>query len=131
MTDVSRAALQQTATGATLKPYWTSAWQSASRAATSLSTCRAACHLMDVLLKLHIVPFSAVSDNVQSLLLSIELSGPALLVETSSSLMTTIMRQRAHENPTHFNATSERILSWLFSKWTPSMCFQSPIFKSL
>jgi ataxia telangiectasia mutated family protein len=86
---------------------------------------------MDVLLKLQIVPFSAVSDNVQSLLLSIELSGPTLLVETSSSLMTTIMRQRAHENPAHFNATSERILSWLFSKWTPSKCFLSPIFKSL
>jgi ataxia telangiectasia mutated family protein len=86
---------------------------------------------MDVLLKLQIVPFSAVSDNVQSLLLSIELSGPTLLVETSSSLMTTIMRQRVHENPTHFNATSERILSWLFSKWTPSKCFRSPVLKSL
>jgi ataxia telangiectasia mutated family protein len=78
---------------------------------------------MDVLLKLHIVPFSVVSDNVQSMLLSIELSGPALLTETSSSLMTTMMRERIHENPTHFNATSERILSWLFSKWTPSKCF--------
>jgi ataxia telangiectasia mutated family protein len=77
MTDVSRAALQQTATGATLKPYWTSAWQSASRAATSLSTCRAACHLMDVLLKLQIVPFSAVSDNVLAPFHRIERSGIA------------------------------------------------------
>jgi ataxia telangiectasia mutated family protein len=80
---------------------------------------------MDVLLKLRIVPFSVVSDNVQSMLLSIELSGPALLTETSSSLMTTMMRERINENPTHFNATSERILSWLFSKWTPSKCFWS------
>jgi ataxia telangiectasia mutated family protein len=78
---------------------------------------------MDVLLNLHIVPFSVVSDNVQSMLLSIELSGPALLTETSSSLMATMMRERIHENPTHFNATSERILSWLFNKWTPSKCF--------
>jgi ataxia telangiectasia mutated family protein len=85
---------------------------------------------MDVLLRLQIVPFSAVSDNVQSMLLSIELSGPALLTESSSSLMTTIMRQRVHENPTHFNATSERLLSWLFSKWTPSKCFPSSFFTS-
>jgi ataxia telangiectasia mutated family protein len=122
MTNFHRAALQQNATLVTLRPYWMSAWQSASRAATSISNSRAACHLMDVLLKLEIVPFSAVSDIAQSMLLSIELSGPALLTETSSSLLTTIIRERVHENPTHFNATSERILSWLFSKWTPSKC---------
>lgn len=85
-----------------------------------MSVCRTACHLMDVLLRLNIVPFSAVSETVQSMLLSIELSGPALLTETSSSLMTTIIRERTKENPTHFNSTSERILNWLLSKWTPS-----------
>jgi ataxia telangiectasia mutated family protein len=111
ITNVYRAALQRNAAHATLKPYWISAWQSASRAATSISVSRAACHLMDVLLKLQVVPFSTVSDIAQSMLLSIE---------SSSSLLTTIMRERIQENPTHFNATSERILSWLFSKWTPS-----------
>jgi ataxia telangiectasia mutated family protein len=78
---------------------------------------------MDVLLKLEILPFSAVSDTAQSMLLSIELSGPALFTETSASLLTTILRERVHENPTHFHPTSERILSWLFSRWTPSKCF--------
>ncbi|EAT82694.2 hypothetical protein SNOG_10359 [Parastagonospora nodorum SN15] len=120
MIGLAGAALQRTATHASLKSYWISAWQSASRAATSMSVSRAASHLMDVLLRLQIVPFSAVSDIVQSMLLSIELSGPAALTETSSSLMATIMRERMQENPTHFNTTSERVLSWLFSKWTPS-----------
>lgn len=85
-----------------------------------MSNSRAASHLMDVLLKLRIVPYFAVSDTVQSMLHSIELSGPALLTETSSSLLTTIMRERVRESPTHFNATSERVLSWLLTKWTPS-----------
>jgi ataxia telangiectasia mutated family protein len=119
-TNIFRAALQENAKNATLQPYWISAWQSASRAATSVSNSRTACHLMDILLKFRIVPFSAVSDTVQSMLLSIELSGPALLTETSSSLLTTIMQERVQENPTHFNTTSERVLSWLFTKWTPS-----------
>jgi ataxia telangiectasia mutated family protein len=61
------------------------------------------------------------------MLLSIELSGPALLTETSSSLLTTIIRERVHENPTHFTMTSERILSWLFSKWTPSKFDHRPL----
>jgi ataxia telangiectasia mutated family protein len=75
---------------------------------------------MDVLLKLKIVPFSSVSETVQNMLMSIELSGPALLTETSSALMTTLIRERINENPTHYNITAERALNWLFSKWTPS-----------
>ncbi|KAH8722404.1 hypothetical protein GQ44DRAFT_711767 [Phaeosphaeriaceae sp. PMI808] len=121
MIGLAGAALQRTATHVTLRPYWISAWQSASRAATSFSISRAACHLMDVLLKLNIVPFSDVSGLVQSMLLSIELSGPASLTETSSSLLATIIQARNQENPTHLNFTSERILSWLLSKWTPSL----------
>lgn len=117
---ICRAALQQSATHSTLRLNWISTWQTASRAITSPSLSRAACHLMDVLLKLRLVPFPAVSDIVQSTLLSIELSGPAMLTESSSSLLSTIMRERVHENPTNFNSTSERILSWLLNKWTPS-----------
>ncbi|KAL6709090.1 Serine/threonine-protein kinase tel1 [Coniothyrium glycines] len=115
------AALQKAARHATLRSCWISAWQSASRAMTSVSTSRAACHLMDILLRLGIVPFPTVSETVQSLLLSIELSGPASLTESSSSLLTTIIRERTKENPTHFNATAERILNWFLSKWTPSI----------
>ena len=85
-----------------------------------MSTSRAACHLMDVILRLNIVPFSAISETVQAMLLSIELNGPALLTETSSSFLTTIIRERIQENPTHFHSTAERILNWLLSKWTPS-----------
>jgi ataxia telangiectasia mutated family protein len=82
---------------------------------------------MDVLLRLNIVPFSAVSETVQSMLLSIELSGPASLTETSSSLLITILQERIKENPTHFNPTAERVLSWLLSKWTPSKCSSNPL----
>ncbi|KAI4954006.1 hypothetical protein J4E91_001715 [Alternaria rosae] len=121
MIGLAGAALQQSASHLTLLPYWISAWQSASRAVTSVSISRAACHLMDVLLRLNIVPFSAVSETVQSLLLSIELSGPALLTESSSSLLTTILQERIKENPTHFSSTAERILNWLLTKWTPSL----------
>jgi serine-protein kinase ATM len=81
---------------------------------------------MDVLLKLEIVPFIAVSDTIQSMLLSIELTGPSLFTDTSSSLLTTIVREHVKENPTHFNQTAEKIMSWLFSKWTPSKYLPCP-----
>lgn len=78
---------------------------------------------MDVLIRLNIVPFSAVSGTAQAILISIELNGPALLIESSSSLMTTILMERVKENPTHFSATAERVLNWLLGKWTPSKCY--------
>jgi ataxia telangiectasia mutated family protein len=78
---------------------------------------------MHVLLKLMIVPFTAVSEMVQTMLLSIELSGPALLTESSSLLLTTVIQERIIENPTYYNQTAERVLNWLISKWTPSERF--------
>ncbi|KAF2259280.1 hypothetical protein CC78DRAFT_621172 [Lojkania enalia] len=120
MIAIAAAAFQQCSSSSSLSSYWISAWQSASRVVTSISSSRAACHLMDVLLKLDIVPFSAVSETLQTMLLSIELSGPVILTETSSALLTTLIQKRVAENPTHYNQTAERILNWLFSKWTPS-----------
>ncbi|KAL5377435.1 hypothetical protein DPSP01_009773 [Paraphaeosphaeria sporulosa] len=121
MIALAAIACQQQATKDALKPYWSSVWQSATRAVTSLSSCRAACHLMDVLLKLDVVSFSTVTASVQNMLFSIELSGPALLTETSAAFMTTLIRERVKENPTSHDVTAERILNWLFGKWTPHL----------
>ncbi|KAF1996760.1 hypothetical protein P154DRAFT_622966 [Amniculicola lignicola CBS 123094] len=118
---ITAAAFQLSSKSVELQPLWITAWQSASRAVTSVSSSRAACHLMDVLLRLKIVPFVMVSETVQSFLLSIELSGPGLLTETSASLLTTIIKDRVAENPTHYNQTAERVLNWLLTKWTPSL----------
>lgn len=74
---------------------------------------------MHVLLKLDVVSFSTVSVSLQSMLISIELSGPALLTETSVAFMTTLIRERVRENPTSYDITADRVLNWLFSKWTP------------
>lgn len=118
-TDSNRTAFQKTATRPPLKPFWSSVWKSASRAVTSVSTCRAACHLMDMLLRLEIIPFSTITADAQSMVFSVELNGPALLTETSVAFMTTIIQERVRENPTNLDATAERVLNWLFGKWAP------------
>ncbi|KAF1922871.1 uncharacterized protein M421DRAFT_426490 [Didymella exigua CBS 183.55] len=121
MVALAAAAFQATAKHHTLLPSWISAWQTAARAVASPSLSRPACHLMNVLLKVGIVPFTAVSDTIQSMLISIELTGPSSLTDSSSSLLTAILRERMKENPTHFNQSAERIISWLVSMWTPSL----------
>lgn len=54
------------------------------------------------------------------MLVSIEMTGPSTLTDSSSSLLTAILRERMKENPTHFHYSAERIISWLITKWTPS-----------
>ena len=74
---------------------------------------------MNVLLQLEIIPFASVGADAQNILFSIELNGPALLTDSSMALMTTLTRERVRENPTSFVTTAERVLNWLFGKWTP------------
>jgi ataxia telangiectasia mutated family protein len=75
---------------------------------------------MNALLRLEIVPFSAVSETIQSMLTSIELNGPALLTEASANLLSTVIQQKIIESPTQYTYTAERVLNWFLSKWTPS-----------
>lgn len=86
---------------------------------------------MLMLLKFGIVQFSTVTANIQSMVFSIELNGPALLTETSLALMTTIIYERVRENPTNFDVTAERVLNWLFGKWAPRKCPANPTEGSL
>ena len=74
---------------------------------------------MNTMLKLEVIAFATVTVNVQSMLSSVELNGPALLTETSIALMITLIRERVRENPTNFDAAAERVLNWLFGKWNP------------
>ncbi|PVH96335.1 hypothetical protein DM02DRAFT_569817, partial [Periconia macrospinosa] len=118
---LAATAFQRTAISPALSDLWISAWRTAFRVITSSSSSRAACHFMDVVLRLKIVPFSAVSETVQTMLVSLELNGPALLAESTTSLMTTLIQEKIAENPTHYNQTAERVLNWLLNKWTPSL----------
>ncbi|KAF2744994.1 hypothetical protein M011DRAFT_470010 [Sporormia fimetaria CBS 119925] len=117
---LAAAAFQKGSQSPTLLPLWSSVFQSAARVMTSASSSRAACHLMNVLLNLKIISFSSISELVQSMLLSIELNGPALLTDSSSSFLTTVLHQKVTENPTDYKYTAERVLNWFLSKWTPS-----------
>jgi hypothetical protein len=80
---------------------------------------------MDVILKLKLIPYESISETAESMLSSIELNGPALLADSSSSLWTTLIRLRTAENPSFFGQTSDRVLHWFFSKWSPSESFNS------
>lgn len=75
---------------------------------------------MDVLLRLELVQYASVHESIESIFLSLDLNGPAILAESSMSLFVTIMNQAAAANPSSTKRISERIVGWLFGKWLPS-----------
>jgi ataxia telangiectasia mutated family protein len=112
--------IQKTARNTDLSSVWVNVFNLAARKVATASTCRAASHLMNVLLNLNIVRYLSVATVVETILSSVELHGPASFGDSSAFLWITFMKAKAAENPSASAALSDRILRWLFGKWIPS-----------
>jgi ataxia telangiectasia mutated family protein len=75
---------------------------------------------MNVMLKLNLVQYSSIVAVLENMLSSVDLHGPTLLSDSSTSLWATLIRLKASENPSSAIGISERVLQWMFNKWTPS-----------
>ncbi|KAI9676638.1 MAG: Serine/threonine-protein kinase tel1 [Trizodia sp. TS-e1964] len=121
MVCIASCAFQSIASAPSLSSDWLGIWRLAARNATSASSCRAACHLMHVILDLKIVTFSSVADMVESNLASLDISGPAIPADSALSLWALILRKRNHEILSGSMVASERLLHWFFKKWNPDL----------
>ncbi|KAI9879869.1 MAG: Serine/threonine-protein kinase tel1 [Pleopsidium flavum] len=120
MLGIASCVYQSNAQSLDLSAQWLQIWNLAARNIPSSSACRAACHLMGVILAHDLVEYGAIADVVDGIVTSVELNGPALLVDSSLSLWSLIVEYRQRENPSATHITSERILHWLFSRWNPA-----------
>jgi serine-protein kinase ATM len=118
---ISSCAYQTTANSTSLRAEWPQIWQLASRRATSPSTCRFACHLMQVIIELRLVDYPSIAASVESMTSSIEISGPGALVDSALSLWALLMRRRNAEVRGITGVSSDRLLQWLFSRWNPGV----------
>ncbi|KAL4968895.1 DNA-binding protein kinase TEL1 [Aspergillus stella-maris] len=101
-----------------LKRYWQQAWDLTTRALTSQSTSRAACHLLNIILHYGLLDYSAVSETVNSMLSFVNLNGPATLSDASLDLWATVVRMIAQTNPGSASHASGQICAWLRDAWT-------------
>ncbi|KAL0263600.1 Serine/threonine-protein kinase tel1 [Diplodia seriata] len=122
MLGTASCAVQLASSSPELRELWTTVWQLCSRNVTTGSTCRAAAHSMDVILRLGLVEFGSIAEIVEAMISSVELRGPAVLSESCCSLWLTMFDVRSSESPHSSHVTIDRMLRWLFLKWTPSKC---------
>ncbi|KAA8892921.1 hypothetical protein FN846DRAFT_923968 [Sphaerosporella brunnea] len=98
---------------------WIHVWQLCARYATSQATCRIACHIMRILISQDLITYPGIAKDVDSMLQSIDINGPAILCDSSLALWRLILAKRStvvHSN--HFDP-GERLFQWCSSKWRP------------
>lgn len=103
-----------------LKQLWSRVWELASRAIPSQMAGRASSLLLDVLLRQRLAPIPSVTQSLEQMLQFVELTGPGLVADSTISFWITGVGILLQESPGSAKGLYERLLRWLFSKWTPS-----------
>ncbi|KAL1966845.1 hypothetical protein VTN77DRAFT_3810 [Rasamsonia byssochlamydoides] len=101
-----------------LKPYWQQIWDLASRASVSQVTSRAACILMETLLRFELLDYSEVTETIRSMLSAVDLNGPSVLCDSSLMLWARIIKMRLHTASGLGLDASKQICNWLRGVWT-------------
>lgn len=79
---------------------------------------RAACALLEAIVRLELVDFAGLTDNIRSMLSSMELNGPSALCDTSLRLLTTLFDKRLHTVAGLGVDSVKGVCNWLRSSWT-------------
>lgn len=101
-----------------LRPHWQQIWDLSSRAAASHGTSRAACGLMDSMLRFRLLGQAEVMESVGAMLTAMDINGPAMLCDSSLMLLTRILRLRLHVASKGGLDTSREICNWLRRAWS-------------
>ena len=117
---VTGCAYQIASTDDTLSAHWASMWQLACRAMANANTCRTACAVLCMMIRLKLVPSGPVSELFQSLAVAFELSGPNILCDTAVEFGRLAMAQSISISPSSASTIGNSIVGWLLRRWTPS-----------
>ncbi|OAG42830.1 hypothetical protein AYO21_02781 [Fonsecaea monophora] len=98
--------------------FWPQVWDAASRAMAVNSTTRAACHALDVLLRIGTLESSISGKSLDSALFGGGNNGPSSLTDTSLLLMTRALRSKLLDNERRFESFGLKVISWLAARWT-------------
>ncbi|KAI1212423.1 uncharacterized protein F4807DRAFT_416061 [Annulohypoxylon truncatum] len=112
--------LQPSATDNDLRTLWKQVWQIAVRAVSMTASCRASSVLLHSILTHELVPYSHIADDINSMIMSSDVNGPAVVTDSSLILMTTLLNVRNIQVPSASYATCNHVVRWMFFRWDPA-----------
>ncbi|KFA46746.1 hypothetical protein S40293_08118 [Stachybotrys chartarum IBT 40293] len=98
---------------------WRQLWKLATRAVSLPATSRAACVFLHTALEVDLVAYHLISDDINSIVTTADVNGPAVLCDTSLALMFHLFHVRNTRLPSTSQNTSSHVIRWMFLKWNP------------
>ncbi|KAH8674110.1 hypothetical protein BX600DRAFT_410736 [Xylariales sp. PMI_506] len=108
------------ASDSTLAPLWKQIWYLAARGLSLPNNCRASSILLSSIITNNVAAYHDISDDINSIVTAADVSGPAVVVDSSVDLMTTLLQVRNYWLPNASYATCSHIVRWLFLRWDPA-----------
>lgn len=99
---------------------WRQLWHHAVRSISVPTMSRSACLLLHRILEAELLPYSLISEDLNSVVTTPDVNGPGLLCDTSLDLMLHLFHSRNAKVPSASQATSNHLIRWVFLKWNPS-----------
>jgi ataxia telangiectasia mutated family protein len=106
---------------------WAQLWHTAAKLSTNPVTCRAACYLLHSMMANGLVSYQNIAEDVDAMVTAAEVNAPAILSDSSLSLMTHIMHIRNMEVPGGSSVVCHHITRWISARWNPGI----PVLKCL
>ena len=124
LTSIS-CALRSDAANPALSSTWKQLWQTVARSVSLPGVSRAACVLLHTLLEADLVSYHVISNDINDMVTTADINGPAILTDSSLLLMLHLLQLRNLKLPSASQATCNHVTRWVFLKWNPGMLKQS------
>lgn len=82
-------------------------------------TCRASCLLLHSILVNDILPYRDIVDDVNAIITTADVNGPAVVVDSSLLLMTKLLHLLNYQLPNASYTTCNHVVRWMFIRWDP------------
>ncbi|EWZ34837.1 serine/threonine-protein kinase TEL1 [Fusarium oxysporum f. sp. radicis-lycopersici 26381] len=99
---------------------WHQLWRFAIRAVSLPGTSRAAAVLLHQLLEADVLPYHTISQDINNMVTTADVSGPSTLSDASISLMFHVLNLRNAKVPSASQSTCHHIIRWVFLRWNPN-----------
>ncbi|KAI1074455.1 hypothetical protein F5B20DRAFT_563328 [Whalleya microplaca] len=111
---------QTVATDSSLSALWKQLWQIAVRSVSMTGTCRASSVLLHSIIQNELVAYRDVADDINSMVTTADVNGPAVVVDSSLVLMTALLHLRNFQLASASYVTCNHVVRWMFFRWDPA-----------
>ena len=86
---------------------------------TTAAACRAACYLLHSLVANELVSYQNIAEDIDAMVNAPETSAPAILTDSSLSLMIHLLSLRNMEAAGGSMAAGHHVVRWISARWNP------------